>query len=83
MIDVFVHQLTQYYGTDWLAMVSTFMYLYLIGNKQRSAFIYAFFASLCWLIFGWLNQSFASVFANIIFIILNIRGYIKWAPQTN
>ena len=82
-MEVISQQISQYYGSDWLAMIATFMYLYLIGNRKRVAFVYAFFASVCWLIFGWLNHSFASVFANIIFIILNIRGYIKWAPQNN
>ena len=81
MIDDIMHQLVQYYGSDWIATIATFIWLYLIGNKQRSSFIFAVIASMSWLVFGWLNHSFASVFANIVFIILNIRGYMKWAPK--
>ena len=78
---VFFEQLFQYYATDWVATISTFVYLWLIGNKKRSGFFFAVIASISWLIFGWLNNSYASIFANFVFIILNIRGYIKWSKN--
>jgi len=80
---VLFDQLTQYYATDWIATFTSFAWLWLIGNKKRYAFFFAVIASISWLIFGWLNNSYASIFANFIFIILNIRGYIKWAPKSH
>ena len=41
-MDIISQQISQYYGSDWLAMIATFMYLYLIGNRKRVAFVYAF-----------------------------------------
>ena len=81
MIDPIIEQFTQYYASDWIAITATFIWLWQAGNKQRSAFLFAIVASLGWLVFGWLNFSVASVGANSIFIILNIRGYYKWAPN--
>mgnify|MGYP006452550133 CR=1 FL=1 len=80
-MDSVVHQLTQYYGSDWVAMVTTVIWLIYIGDKKRFSFIFAIIASLSWMVFGWLNHSVASVVANILFVILNIRAYIKWAPD--
>lgn len=77
-MDGFFKQLTQYYATDWLAMGTTMIWLYMMGNKQRLGFIFSIMASVFWLLFGWLNHSIASVLANSMFIVLNIRGYIKW-----
>jgi nicotinamide riboside transporter PnuC len=81
MVDAIIHQFTQYYGSDWVATVATVFWLIYIGDKKRSSFIYAVIASFSWMIFGWLNNSVASVCANILFILLNIRGYYKWAPE--
>ena len=78
MIDLISTQIFQYYGSDWIATISTFAWIYLIGNKKRSGFIFAIIGSISWLIFGWLNHSFPSVIANSVFILLNIRGFLKW-----
>ena len=83
MIDEIRYHLVLHYGTDWIAMISSFIWLYLIGNKHRIGFVFAVIASMSWLCFGWLNHSYASVFANLIFIFLNIRGYIKWAEKNS
>ena len=74
-----MNTLLKFYGTDWLAMLLTFLSLYYLGQHRRSGFIYGLFANACWLAFGILAGSIANIAANGIFVFLNIRGYIKWS----
>ena len=78
MIEYFLNSLTTYYGSDWAAMVFTFLQLYLMAEKNKWGFIYGLCANVCWITFGIIAGSVASPFANIIFAALNIRGLIKW-----
>lgn len=68
-----------YYGVDWLAMVLTFLSLYLLGKKRRSGFLYGLGANACWFTFGILAGSMANQVANVVFAALNVRGYRRWA----
>jgi hypothetical protein len=68
----------KYYGTDWLAMILAFCFLYLVGEKKRYGFVLGIFSSISWLVFAVLAHSIANVIANIIFIFLNMRGYLNW-----
>lgn len=70
--------LFKYYGIDWTAMVMTFCFLYYVGEEKRSGFVFGILASIAWLTFGILAESIANVIANLIFITLNVRGYVKW-----
>jgi hypothetical protein len=56
----------------------TFFSLYYLGEKRRAGFVFGVLASISWLTFGVLAGSIANVIANIIFIALNIRGYVAW-----
>ena len=70
--------LTNYYGIDILAMILTFTGLYLIGNKKKQGFIVASIGNITWVILGIFAQSIGLIFANIVIVILYIRGYMKW-----
>jgi len=70
-----------YYGVDWTAMVMTFFSLYYLGEKRRLGFFFGVLASISWLTFGFLAGSIANVLANVIFITLNVRGYINWQKK--
>ena len=73
--------LLSYYGVDWTAMVMTFFSLYYLSEKRRIGFVFGVLASVSWLTFGILASSVANVLANIIFISLNVRGYINWQKK--
>ena len=75
--------LWKYYGADWLAMITSFLYIYYVGNKKRFGFIFGIIANLSWMAFGIMTASLANLIANTILIILNIRGYIKWGKIKN
>ena len=73
--------LFKYYGIDWTAMVMTCCFLYYVGEEKRSGFVFGILASIAWLAFGILAESIANVIANLIFITLNARGYLKWKKK--
>lgn len=73
--------LLKYHGIDWLAMIMTFLALYYLGEKRRFGFIFGILASISWLSFGVLVDSIANILANVIFIVLNLRGYLNWKEQ--
>lgn len=74
-----------YYGLDWLAMVLSLLALWLIGNKNRFGFAAFVLANLTWIVVGvWLIQSVGIVLGNVVFLAMNIRGYLNWKqPQTD
>ncbi len=67
-----------YLGVDWLAMLLTFIAIWLIGNKSRSGFVVMIFGNLCWIVVGVMSGSSAMWVANMIFALMNVRAIIKW-----
>ena len=70
----------QYFGIDWLAMGLTFSAIYLIGNKSRTGFLLMMAGNLCWSAIGLWADSYAMTIANLGFLSMNVRGFIKWRP---
>jgi nicotinamide riboside transporter PnuC len=68
----------RYYGVDWLAMVSTFLSLWLLGERRRAGFLIGMVAAGFWFAFGILAGSLANPIANTLFFALNLRGYWRW-----
>ncbi|GAB3641257.1 hypothetical protein [Spirosoma arcticum] len=74
-----------YYGLDWLAMVLSLLALWLIGNKNRVGFAAFALANITWIVVGiWLMHSLGIVLGNLVFLAMNVRGYVNWKkPQTD
>ena len=70
--------MTSYYGVDWLAMGLTFTAIYLIGNKSRAGFLLMMAGNACWAAIGLWADSYAMILANLGFLSMNVRGFIKW-----
>lgn len=68
-----------HYGLDWLAAACTMLALYRLGNTRRDGFVLGMTSNLLWLSFGLLVVSSATVFANVVFFALNLRGFLRWA----
>ena len=77
MIDLF-----KYYGIDWLAFFLYIETTWLIGNKDRRGFLFGIAANFLGLWFSWYVSSVASFIMNIMFIVMNLRGYIKWNSKS-
>jgi hypothetical protein len=73
--------MSQYFGVDWAAMCMTFLAIYLLGSKRRVGFTIMILGNLCWSAIGIWAQSYAMVIANLGFLAMNVRGYVKWAPE--
>lgn len=70
--------LSKYYGLDWIGMIGSLYFLFLIGNKKRYGFIIYVIANIAWLIVNYMAQIWPGVIVCIILIGLNIRAYTKW-----
>lgn len=73
--------MTQYFGLDWLAMCLTFSAIYLLGNKSRAGFVMMILGNLCWSAIGVWANSYAMVIANLGFLAMNLRGFVRWSPD--
>ena len=60
----------QYKGSDWAAMVFTFLSLYLLGNKSRTGFVMGIIANVFWFSYGYLTGSIANMFCSTVVIYL-------------
>jgi hypothetical protein len=71
--------LLKYYGLDWLAMLLSVIAMILLGNKVKWGFTLFMLANITWILLGFfLLNSFAIVLGNLIFLITNTRGFLKW-----
>jgi len=68
----------QYYGMDWLAMITSLLFMYYIGNKKRFGFIFGFISGLAWIFTNYVAHIWAGIILNLILLILHVRGYMKW-----
>ncbi len=68
----------EYYGIDWLAMILTFSGIYFLGNKERKGFIAMMLGNASWILIGILASSMAMIVANVVFIVMYLRGLLKW-----
>lgn len=71
----------RYYGSDWVATVLTMIAIYLLGNKRKVGFVIMILGNLCWVALGVIVHSIALVIANVVFIIMNLRGFVKWSSR--
>lgn len=69
----------KFYGLDWLAMTFTFFAIYTLGNKNRKGFFIMMLGNASWIIVAIRVDSLAMVLANLIFFILNVRGFLRWS----
>jgi len=72
------HYLTQYYGLDWLAMFTSFAFMYFIGSKKRYGFIFGLITAVAWTMVNVMVQIWPGVVLNLVLIVLHIRGYLNW-----
>ncbi|MFM9950641.1 MAG: PnuC protein [Saprospiraceae bacterium] len=69
----------KYYTLDWLAMALSLLAVYLLGSKNKLGFISFSAANLLWIFLGFfLMNSLGIAIGNLVFLIMNIRGFISW-----
>ena len=73
----------EYYGSDYLTAVCVIIAMFLLGSKQKSGFLLYCAASTSAIIFAILAKSPPLVITNIIMIVINIRGFLRWKRNLN
>lgn len=71
----------RYFGIDWVAMVFTFVAIYLLGNQSKAGFVTMMCGNSCWVVVGFMTSSLAMVIANAVFFAMNARGWINWTSE--
>lgn len=69
---------TQYYFLDWLALITSFLSVYLIGEKKKVGFFFGIIAHSSWLSFNVLVDTMPGIVANFFLILLQIKGLYQW-----
>ncbi|MBJ7428214.1 MAG: PnuC protein [Bacteroidia bacterium] len=73
----------KYYTLDWIATSLSLLAVYLLGNKNKYGFISFCIANSLWIFLGFfLMDSLGIGIGNIVFLIMNMRGYISWKKTT-
>jgi hypothetical protein len=70
-----------YFGVDWFAMTFTLCAIYLLGDKKRAGFIVMILGNSCWIAVGYMSSSLAMMIANVGFLAMNLRGFIRWSAE--
>ena len=73
--------LLQYYGLDWLSMLSGFLGAWLITERKRTGFLFMIASVLMALATALMAEQYGFVVANMINIMISIRGFIKWRAE--
>lgn len=78
MFEVF-----KYYGLDWAAMGLSVIAMILLGNKMKWGFVFFLVANLTWIVLAVvILNSWAIAIGNSIFLVTNLRGFLKWNKPT-
>jgi hypothetical protein len=72
-------ELARYYGADWIAMVLSVASLWMLGSRKRNGFVIMAVGNAAWIIYGALAGNLPIIISNIIFVVLNLRGYFNWS----
>ena len=70
-----------YFGMDWVAMITSLLFMYYIGSKKRIGFLFGLIAAVAWIYTNIVAHMWAGVLLNLILIGLHVRGYVKWGKE--
>jgi hypothetical protein len=77
-----MEDLVRYYLIDWLAMALSLMGVYMLGKKLKNGFIIFAISNVIWAWLGFtLMGSYGVAIGNLVFAIINIRGYYRWVKE--
>ena len=67
----------EYYFIDWVAMGSSLLAVYLLGQKNRLGFACFMGSNVLWVAVGVLAGSAGILIGNVVFFGLNLRGFLR------
>jgi hypothetical protein len=67
---------------DWIAAILELFGAYIVGNKNKVAFILFFLAGICWMVYvATTNTTHGILIVVIPAMCMNVRNYIKWSKD--
>lgn len=69
---------SRFHGSDWVGMVGNLFGVWFLAKQRKLGFVIGSIGCIGWLIFGIIAESMPSVISNLIYIGLNIRGWLNW-----
>jgi hypothetical protein len=72
-------ELWNYHGLDILGFVLSFASIHLLARKHRGGFLAGAVASVAWSVVSVLAQSTPMLVANIVFGLMHLNGFRRWA----
>ncbi len=54
---------------------------YYLAKHRRWGFLVGIVGGVGWIAFGIITQSIPSIIANVLFIIINARGFLRWKDK--
>jgi hypothetical protein len=67
----------------WVGNIILIISVWLVGSKNRAAFVFGAFGNALWTAIGWQKGMLDLTFIGIVMVIFNIRGWIKWSGENS
>ncbi len=61
-----------------VATALTIISAWMIGNKNRWAFVVFGAANVLWFVWGFAVDAYGVVLSNVVFLAVNVRNYRRW-----
>lgn len=65
----------------WLVCIACLVGTYLISLKNRIGWVLMAFQNIYWIVYFVQKQEIAFIVLNVIFLFLDINGFIKWGKN--
>lgn len=62
----------------WIANALIILYMWLVGSKNRWAFVAGSVGNLIWMFIGIKHEMYDLAFLSVVLTVLNIRAWLKW-----
>ena len=66
---------------EWAATFCTLAGLWLLGYKDRRAFLVSLVANGLWITWAAPRETWSLVVVNAAIAVLNVRAWLKWSPS--
>ena len=81
MENFLIETLLQYYGLDWVAMISGLLGVYFIERKSKWGFVLWIIMGVCGCIVASMSHQFGYLAYNLIAIVMYMRSLKTWARE--
>ena len=78
LLEQIGHYAFQYYGVDWIIMLTVFAGIFLLGDKKMLGFIMGMVSATFAFVFSFQIGSIANGVMAVVLFALYLRGWLKW-----